>query len=156
MYVNDLSADSTWPTELAFSATNSSYSGSHLEGRRSSDDFGFSKFHRLLISKCYPGVRDEGGCAGEGGCRLMTIASRVFLPRLRTEVIITMLVSCPCLLYLVHIGTVWISDVKARSIGAYYSSAYFHRPPGRIASLYRSFTFSLSYFLASSRSRSRS
>jgi hypothetical protein len=41
IYVSDLSADSSWPTELEFSVTNSSYSEIHLEGRRSSDDFGF-------------------------------------------------------------------------------------------------------------------
>lgn len=34
IYVRDLSADSTWPTELAFLVTKSSYNGSHFDGRK--------------------------------------------------------------------------------------------------------------------------
>jgi hypothetical protein len=44
MYVNDLSADSTCPTELAFFVKKSSYSGNHLEGCRRTAGTGLLNF----------------------------------------------------------------------------------------------------------------
>lgn len=41
IYVKDRRADSTWPTDDAFFATNSSYSGSHLDGCNNTEDTGF-------------------------------------------------------------------------------------------------------------------
>lgn len=59
MYVRDLNADSTWLTELAFFVTNSSYSGSHLEGCNSAAGIGFWARHEDSIFKRKP-CKDRG------------------------------------------------------------------------------------------------
>lgn len=50
IYVRDLSADSTWLTELAFLVTNSSYNSNHLDGRSRAAEAALSVLHVASIS----------------------------------------------------------------------------------------------------------